>query len=129
MTGDTLSGIASRYGVSQASIASANHLPSSNIVRLGATLVIPGGRSAGTSTSANTFAGRTYSSSVVGSAAHNRYLLSRRNLPSQYGMRDIIAAKPAPTGSTRRWRWPSATRSRAGTCTSSRWPTRSARCR
>ena len=98
VTGDTLSGIASRYGVSQASIASANHLPSSNIVRLGATLVIPGGRSAGTSTSANTFAGRTYSSSVVGSAAHNRYLLSRRNLPSQYGMRDIIAAKARANG-------------------------------
>ena len=103
VTGDTLSGIATRYGVSQASVARANNLPSSNIVRLGATLVIPGGRSGSTSggstaSSSNTFAGRTYSSSVVGAAAHNRALLARRNLPSQSGMRDIIAAKARANG-------------------------------
>src|SRR5690242_18709178 len=33
--GDTLSGIAARYGVAQSTIARANHLPSSNVVRLG----------------------------------------------------------------------------------------------
>lgn len=100
VAGDTLSGIAHRYGVAQATIARANHLPRSGMVRLGATLVIPGGRSSGgsASTSGNTFAGRTYSSSVVGAAARNRYALSRRGLPSQSGMRDIIAAKARANG-------------------------------
>jgi LysM repeat protein len=90
--GDTLSGIASRYGVAQATIARANHLPSSNIVMLGATLVIPG-RSGG-----NTFAGRTYSSSVVSEADRTRAQLARRHLPSQAGMRDIIVAKARANG-------------------------------
>jgi LysM repeat protein len=100
--GDTLSGIAVRYGVAQASIARANHLPSSNVVMLGARLVIPGSSSRSSSRSggspSNTFAGRTYSNAVVGAAAHNRWLLSRRNLPSQAGMRDIIAAKARANG-------------------------------
>jgi LysM repeat protein len=102
VTGDTLSGIALRYGVSQASIARANHLPGSNIVRLGATLVIPGGHHASgrtsSSSSANTFAGRTYSSSIVGAAAHTRAVLAHRRLPSTGQMRDIIAAKARANG-------------------------------
>jgi LysM repeat protein len=110
-TGDTLSGIAARYGVSQDAVARANHLPSSNIVRLGASLVIPRGNSSGgssggstsgdgssSSSSSNTFAGRTYSSSVVGAASQNRAALARRNLPSQSGMRDIIASKARANG-------------------------------
>jgi len=98
--GDTLSGIASRYGVAQATIARANHLPSSNIVMLGATLVIPGGgrTSHSTSSGGNTFAGRTYSSSVVSAADRTRAQLARRHLPSQAGMRTIIAAKARANG-------------------------------
>jgi len=97
--GDTLSGIASRYGVAQATIARANHLPSSNIVMLGATLVIPGGRTShSTSSGGNTFAGRTYSSSVVSAADRTRAQLARRHLPSQAGMRTIIAAKARANG-------------------------------
>jgi LysM repeat protein len=98
--GDTLSGIASRYGVAQATIARANHLPSSNIVMLGATLVIPGGgrTSHRTSSGGNTFAGRTYSSSVVSAADRTRAQLARRHLPSQAGMRTIIAAKARANG-------------------------------
>jgi LysM repeat protein len=100
--GDTLSGIASRYGVAQTAIARANHLPSSNIVMLGATLVIPGAGSktsgGSTSSGGNTFAGRTYSSSVVSAADRTRAQLARRNLPSQAGMRDIIVAKARANG-------------------------------
>ena len=100
--GDTLSGIASRYGVAQATIARANHLPSSNIVMLGATLVIPGAgsksRSGSTSSGGNTFAGRTYSSAVVSAADRTRAQLARRHLPSQAGMRDIIVAKARANG-------------------------------
>ena len=100
--GDTLSGIASRYGVAQATIARANHLPSSNIVMLGATLVIPGAgsksRSGSTSSGGNTFAGRTYSSAVVSAADRTRAQLARRHLPSQAGMRDIIVATARANG-------------------------------
>ena len=100
--GDTLSGIASRYGVAQATIARANHLPSSNIVMLGATLVIPGAgsksSSSSTSSGGNTFAGRTYSSAVVSAADRTRAQLARRHLPSQAGMRDIIVAKARANG-------------------------------
>ena len=99
--GDTLSGIASRYGVAQTAIARANHLPSSNIVMLGASLVIPGaGRSSHRSSSSggNTFAGRTYSSAVVSAADRTRAQLARRHLPSQAGMRDIIVAKARANG-------------------------------
>ena len=100
--GDTLSGMASRYGVAQATIARANHLPSSNIVMLGATLVIPGAgsksSSGSTSSGGNTFAGRTYSSAVVSAADRTRAQLARRHLPSQAGMRDIIVAKARANG-------------------------------
>jgi soluble lytic murein transglycosylase-like protein len=86
--------------VAQATIARANHLPSSNIVMLGATLVIPGGgrTSHRTSSGGNTFAGRTYSSSVVSAADRTRAQLARRHLPSQAGMRTIIAAKARANG-------------------------------
>ncbi len=102
--GDTLSGIASRYGVALATIARANHLPSSNIVLLGSTLVIPGGGRGGhsshssSSSGGNTFAGRTYSSSVVSAADRTRAQLARRHLPSQAGMRNIIVAKARANG-------------------------------
>ena len=99
--GDTLSGIASRYGVAQATIARANHLPSSNIVMLGASLVDPRRRpehSHSTSSGGNTFAGRTYSSAVVSAADRTRAQLARRHLPSQAGMRDIIVAKARANG-------------------------------
>ena len=107
--GDTLSGIAARYGVSQDAVKSANGIGSSNVVMLGATLRIPGGRTAGgtggrgtsrtsPSNSSNTFAGRTYASSVVNAASVNRDRLARRALPSRERMRDIIAAKARANG-------------------------------
>jgi murein DD-endopeptidase MepM/ murein hydrolase activator NlpD len=100
VVGDTLSGIAHRYGVSQTALARANGIGADNVVMLGATLRIPGGSGGGSSsaTSSNTFAGRTYSDAVVNSAAANRSRLARRSLPSQTGMRDIIAAKARANG-------------------------------
>jgi N-acetylmuramoyl-L-alanine amidase len=100
--GDTLSGIAARYGVSQTALASANGIGSNNVVMLGATLRIPGGgRSSGGSSSANSsnsFAGRTYSDSVVNAASANRNRLAQRHVPSRERMRDIIAAKARANG-------------------------------
>jgi LysM repeat protein len=98
--GDTLSGIAARYGVSQTALASANGIGRDNVVMLGATLRIPsGGRSRSSSaSSSNTFAGRTYSDSVVNAASDNRNRLAQRNVPSRERMRDIIAAKARANG-------------------------------
>ena len=99
--GNTLSGIAHRYGVSMASVARANHLPSSNIVLLGATLTIPGTTRvspARSSSSSNSFAGRTYASSVVSAASRNRAALARRGVPSRTSMRNLIAAKARANG-------------------------------
>jgi LysM repeat protein len=102
--GDTLSGIASRYGVSQEAVARANDIPSSNIVVLGTTLRIPGagsgsgGGGGSTSSGGNTFAGRTYSDSVVSAADRNRAALARRGVPSREGMRSIIAARARANG-------------------------------
>ena len=100
--GDTLSGIAARYGVSPGAVKRANGIGADNVVVLGTTLRIPGGSSGagGTSSpsSANTFAGRTYADSVVSAAASNRARLARRHLPDRYAMRDLIAAKARANG-------------------------------
>ena len=101
--GDTLSGIAARYGVSQQALARANGIGRNNVVMLGATLRIPGGGSGGSGgaskpSSSNTFAGRTYSDSVVNAAADNRARLARRGAPSREQMRDIIAATARANG-------------------------------
>jgi LysM repeat protein len=100
VAGDTLSGIAHHYGVSMSAIARANHLSSYNIVRLGATLRIPGTTrtSPQRSSPSNTFAGRTYASSVVRAAARNRATLARRGVPSRTSMRNIIAARARANG-------------------------------
>lgn len=99
--GDTLSGIAARYGVSQDALKRANGIGADNVVMLGATLRIPSrgaGGATSTASSANTFAGRTYADSVVNAAAHNRAALARRSVPDRYRMRDIIAAKARANG-------------------------------
>ena len=101
VSGDTLSGIAHRYGVSMTSIAKANHLTSLNLVRIGARLRIPGTTRVAphrSSASSNSFAGRTYSSSVVRAAARNRDILARRGVPSRTAMRNLIAAKARANG-------------------------------
>lgn len=89
VSGDTLYGIAKHYGVSPSVIVRANHIPSSLVVRLGDTLVVPV-RVHRAAKRDNTFAGRTYSSSLVRTAAHNRAILAHRRLPSQAQMHDLI---------------------------------------
>ena len=98
VVGDTLSEIAHRYGVSMATVRRANHIPSSNVVQLGTTLVIPGGRARSVRSSGNTFAGRTYAGHIVSAASRNRATLARRNVPSRTGMRNIIASKARANG-------------------------------
>lgn len=97
VSGDTVSGISARYGVSATALKRANGIGANNVVRLGATLRIPAGGAAkggggAQPSGGNTFAGRTYASSVVSAAAENRARLARRGAPSREQMRDIIAA-------------------------------------
>lgn len=97
--GDTLSGIALRYGVSQTALKQANGIGDNNVVMLGATLRIPGGGTkTSTANSSNSFAGRTYSNSVVSAASRNRAKLADRSTPSRERMRDIISAKARANG-------------------------------
>nr|AIA85640.1 LysM [uncultured Comamonas sp.] len=65
--GDTLSGIASRHGVSSATIVRANKLKSSN-VRIGQTLVIPGGKTTAAKSGSKARAKKASSSSRKSSA-------------------------------------------------------------
>jgi LysM repeat protein len=91
--GDSLIKIANKYGVNPATIASANRLPRSLMVRLGDVLVVPVTQRVSAShaqTGGNTFAGRTYPSSIVSAAARNRAALATRRLPSRTAMRALI---------------------------------------
>jgi LysM repeat protein len=101
VAGDSLIKIAKRYGVRPAVIARANRLPSSLIVRLGDTLVIPVTRKVASSSarsSTNSFAGRTYASSVVSAAARNRAILANRRVPSRDAMRALIVSTAKANG-------------------------------
>ena len=84
--GDTLIGLARKYGVDQAKIVKANHLKSDVIV-LGETLKIPVTK---TVKLPNTFAGRTYPDAVVRAAAHNRAVLAHRKVPDRKETKALI---------------------------------------
>jgi LysM repeat protein len=84
--GDTLSGLASRYGTEQAKIVRANKL-SSDVIKLGETLKIPVTKKVRLD---NTFAGRTYPDAVVRAAAANRALLAKRDVPGREETRKLI---------------------------------------
>lgn len=84
--GDTLSGLARRYGTSQERIARANRLDS-DVIRLGETLKIPVRKKVRLE---NTFAGRTYPDEVVRAAARNRALLAKRDVPDRAATRKLV---------------------------------------
>jgi N-acetylmuramoyl-L-alanine amidase len=84
--GDTLSGLAERYGTEQAKIVKANKL-TSDVIKLGETLRIPVTKKVRLD---NTFAGRTYPDAVVRAAAHNRALLAGRDVPDRDATRKRI---------------------------------------
>jgi LysM repeat protein len=101
VAGDSLIKIAKKYGVRPGVIARANRLPASLVVRLGDTLVVPVTRrvaSSATRSSANSFAGRTYASSVVSAAARNRAILANRRVPSRDAMRALIVSTAKANG-------------------------------
>ena len=90
-SGDTVGALALRYHVSQAAIVKANRLRNAGMVRIGQVLAIPVKVTA-PAYSTSTFAGRTYSSAVVGAAARNRHWLASHAVPSRMQTRAMIVS-------------------------------------
>ena len=90
-SGDTLSHLALRYGVSASAIARANGVSGGRIYA-GRTLSIPGGGSASSTGVPTTNAGVRVPESVRGSVAENRRVLAARTHPSKAQVRSMIAA-------------------------------------
>ncbi len=90
-SGDTLSGIAARKGVSLAALLKANGLSSRSVIHPGQKLRVTGARKA-TSSSGNTFAGRTYPQATVSSASRNRAALAHTSVPSRSQTKAMIVA-------------------------------------
>lgn len=100
--GENLSGIAARRGMSVLRLAKLNHLSTSDVLHAGQTLKVTGPTRSSRSeaqprkaaspkkTSANTFAGRTYSDEVVEAASRNRATLAERGTPSRTETRATI---------------------------------------
>jgi LysM repeat protein len=94
VAGDTLSHLAVRYGTSTRALSEANGLPSSGLIRIGATLRIPGGGNTGSSTGLapeTTNAGVTIPDRVRSSVASNRAVLASRSHPSKAEVQRLVA--------------------------------------
>ena len=88
-SGDTISAIAGRHGVSQASLLKANGLTARSVLQIGQRLKVVTAIEK-ISQSTNTFAGRTYSDKIVGAAAANRAYLSHHSAPSRTETKAMI---------------------------------------
>src|SRR5699024_2362626 len=83
-TGDTVSGLAAKYGTSTSAIIDANGLGSSGVIRVGQELTIPGRPVAAT------FLHSTSSAAATAGANANKRPLLSANLPSRDQMRAMI---------------------------------------
>ena len=86
--GDTVDAIALRHGVTRASILKANALAPGSVIYAGTMLRIPVGSSP--TAGQTTFAGRRYSSAVVGAAGVNRGYLAGAPVPGRSDTRAMI---------------------------------------
>ncbi|GAB3436487.1 hypothetical protein GCM10027517_06650 [Phycicoccus ginsengisoli] len=91
VSGDTLSGIAARKGVSLASLLKANHLSARSMIQVGQKVRVPSSAKP-VSPSTNSFAGRTYPQATVSAANRNRAALATRSVPSRTQTRAMIIA-------------------------------------
>ncbi|MEO6414141.1 MAG: LysM peptidoglycan-binding domain-containing protein [Pedococcus sp.] len=89
--GDTLSGIATKHSVTLAALLKTNRLSAASVIHPGQQLKVPA-KPAKTATSANSFAGRTYPSSIVNAANRNRAALAHRAVPSRSQTKAMIVA-------------------------------------
>jgi len=90
-TGDTVSAIAVRTGSSIAAILKANRLSTTSRIQPGQVLAVPTRSARRPANPANTFAGRTYPSSIVNAATSNRQRLAGRAVPSRDATRGLIS--------------------------------------
>ncbi|HEY0186017.1 MAG TPA: LysM peptidoglycan-binding domain-containing protein [Cellulomonas sp.] len=108
-SGETVSAIAASYGTTVSAIVSANGLDSSAFIRAGQTLTIPAASSTSSTSTASsttttsglvgsTFAGRTYSATVVASANENKATLLSMDVPSTSEMQAKVAATAVAMG-------------------------------
>lgn len=88
--GDTLSGIASRHGMSVTRLAKLNDVSTGKHIYPGQELRVTGSTKGPTPTKENTFSGRTYADSIVAAADENRAILAGRSVPSRAETREII---------------------------------------
>ncbi|MBO1750576.1 LysM peptidoglycan-binding domain-containing protein [Actinotalea sp. BY-33] len=105
--GETVSGLATRYGTTTAAIVAANGLDSTALIRIGQDLTVPGPGAASTTAAAptssaastapsttlvgNTFLGRTYPAATVASANENKATLLSVGVPSTTEMQALVA--------------------------------------
>ncbi|MFC7488458.1 LysM peptidoglycan-binding domain-containing protein [Knoellia sp. CPCC 206453] len=89
-SGDTLLGVAAKYGRTVSSLVKANGLRGT-VIYPGQRLAIPAG-AARKAAPANSFAGRTYPAKVVANAARNRAILADRKVPTRSQTKALIAA-------------------------------------
>ncbi len=96
--GDTVSGVAARFGTSVSAIVSANGLGANAMIRVGQTLRIGGTASSTPAPSTgrplvgSTFEGRTYARDVVDAANANKRALLAAGVPSTAQMQAKVAA-------------------------------------
>ena len=95
--GDTLSGIATRYGTTVAAIQSANGLKNASFIRVGQVLSVPVTATA-TPLVGNSFAGRTYPAAVVAAANANRATLLAIGVPTRDQMRGLVVTTAKAMG-------------------------------
>ena len=97
-SGDTVSAIAARHGTTVSAVVAANGLDARATVRVGQQLTVPGAAAAAVQLVGDTFAGRTYSSQVVGAANENKATLLASGVPSRADMQAKVAATARAMG-------------------------------
>src|SRR5699024_1819074 len=106
-SGDTLSGIASRNGLSLQQLLTANGMNSTDIIRAGQTLKLSGSGSSSTTTASSgndeqlvgdTFLHRTYPEDVVANANDNKRALLDSQMPSRSQVREMVRSTASSMG-------------------------------
>ncbi len=95
--GDTLIGIAAKYGTTVAALQQANGLKNASFIRIGQVLSVPVTATA-TPLVGNSFAGRTYPAAVVAAANANRATLLAIGVPTKDQMRGLVVTTAKATG-------------------------------
>ncbi len=86
--GDTLSGIAARFGTTVDALVAANGISNPSLIRIGQTLTV--NTSAATGLVPNTFLGRTYPDDVVAAANANKATLNAMDVPTRSHMQAMV---------------------------------------